>query len=108
LRLPLYWLRESVVDLADVAAVYLARNPSALASTLTKLAANERRVAVTTERCELLWFEAVEVVFEKADDGSSRRKVDPKRLAAADARSRAELERRAALVTATAAGIRTG
>ena len=28
---PLYWVREAVVDLADVAAVYLARDPAALA-----------------------------------------------------------------------------
>jgi len=104
---PLFWLREAVVDLADVAAVHLARNPNALASTLTKLAENDRRVAITTERCELLWFEAVETVFEKSDDGKSKHKVNEKRLAEANARSRTELERRAALVTATAQGIRT-
>lgn len=114
---PLYWLREAVVDLADVAAVYLARNPVALAAVLDRLAENERRVAVTTERCELLWFEAVEKVFEnhevEARDGAGKttkattKTVDPKKLAAANERTRAELERRAALVTATAQGIRS-
>lgn len=115
---PLYWVREAVVDLADVAAVYLARHPTALAAVLGRLAENERRVATTTERCELLWFEAVEVVFAteevESTDASGKKtktktkKVDPKKLAAANERSRAELERRAALVTATARGIRVG
>jgi len=113
---PLYWVREAVVDLADVAAVHLARHPTALASVLGRLAENERRVATTTERCELLWFEAVEVVFATEDvestdatgKKSKTKRVDPKRLAAANQRSRTELERRAALVTATARGIRVG
>jgi hypothetical protein len=99
-----------------VAAVHLARHPTALSSVLERLAENQRRVATTTERCELLWFEAVEIVFASEESESTdaagkkttTKKVDPKKLAAANERSRAELERRAALVTATARGIRVG
>ena len=111
---PLYWVREAVVDLADVAAVYLARHPAALHDVLDRLARNDRRVATTTERCELLWFEAVEVVFKTEDvesaDASGKttkqKQADPKKLAAANERSRKELERRAALVDATTRGLR--
>lgn len=110
LRNPLYWLRDAVIDLADVAAVHLARNPRALAAVLERLGENERRVATTTGRCALLWFEAVEAVFEGRPDDSAnpKKKVDSGRLAAANGRSRAELARRAALVEATAAGMRKG
>jgi hypothetical protein len=71
-------------------------------------------VATTTERCELLWFEAVEVVFKTEDSESAdaegkttkTKQADPKKLAAANDRSRRELDRRAALVDATARGLR--
>ena len=92
---PLYWVREAVVDLADVAAVYLARHPAALHDVLDRLARNDRRVATTTERCELLWFEAVEVVFKtevESTDASGKtskqKQADPEKLADANERSR--------------------
>ena len=91
-----------------------ARHPAALHDVLDRLARNDRRVATTTERCELLWFEAVEVVFKtevESTDASGKKskqkQADPKKLADANERSRKELERRAALVDATARGLRS-
>ena len=53
-------MRHNADEIADVAAVKLARNPASLAALCAGLADDERRVLATAWRSELLWFEMVE------------------------------------------------
>jgi len=53
-------MRRHADELADVAAVKLARNPGSLAALCAGLAEDERSVRAASWRSELLWFEMVE------------------------------------------------
>jgi len=59
-------VRRHADEIADVAAVRLAKNPQSLGSLCVRLAANPDRVSPAGWRSELMWFEAVEAV-EPAD-----------------------------------------
>jgi Zn-dependent protease with chaperone function len=54
-------------EIADVAAVQLARDPVSLAELLVRLAENDARVGPAPSSAEHLWFELVEVVPEEPD-----------------------------------------
>lgn len=78
-------VRRHADEIADVAAVLLAKNPASLGQLCARLAIIEQRVSPVRWRSELLWFEAVE-------------QIDPKDEAAvqlAAARTRTELVGRA-------------
>ena len=98
LRVLLQSLRRAIDDVADVAAVHLARNPAALADVLDRLHHDDRRVAVTTERAEWLWFEAVEEAVATNAAAKTKAKAALRRIDA-------DLTRRATLARATAAGL---
>ena len=53
-------MRHHADEIADVAAIKLARNPGSLASLCARLAEDERTVAAAAWRSELMWFEMVE------------------------------------------------
>ena len=101
---PLESLRRQSDEVADVGAVLLARNPMALAHVLDRLVTDERRVATTNDRCGHQWFEACEEVLTPAETEEGRAKR-AEAIAAANDAIVAELKRRSALATATAAGI---
>ena len=52
-------LRVEEDEIADVAAILLARHPAALAAVCDRLAADDRQVGRSSWRAELLWFKAV-------------------------------------------------
>jgi Zn-dependent protease with chaperone function len=53
-------IRSEADDVADVAAVHLAKNPYALGQALDRVGADARRVTHNSWRSELLWFETTE------------------------------------------------
>ena len=55
-------------DIADVAAIELARNPASLGAVCARLASNPARVTHVGWRSELLWFEAAENTDVPAGD----------------------------------------
>jgi Zn-dependent protease with chaperone function len=59
-------VRHHADEIADVAAIQLARNPQSLGVLCARLAENEGRVRHAGWRSELLWFEAVEDLAEVA------------------------------------------
>ncbi|MBA2280854.1 MAG: M48 family metalloprotease [Acidimicrobiia bacterium] len=98
---PLLRLRRDTDDVADCVAVHLSRHPEALATLLSRLYHDHRRVATTSDRCEHLWFE---VVTEGAPVPAGFQ--PPQALLTESNRAgHAELARRWANAAATAAGI---
>ena len=88
-----FGVRRHADDIADVAAINLAKNPASLGSVCARLAADNDRVAPVGWRSELMWFEAVESAGGDASDFD---------VAAANARSHRELLHRAVAAYATA------
>lgn len=84
-------VRRRADEIADVAAVMLAKNPESLGSVCARLAAIDDRVGRTGWRSELMWFELVEV----SDPGDGE-------VSGLNARSRRELVDRAIAAYATA------
>ena len=84
-------VRRHADEIADVAAINLAKNPTALGAACAQLAAHGGRVTRTGWRCELMWFE----LLEESDP------TDP-RGEELNARSHRELVDRAVAAYATA------
>jgi hypothetical protein len=61
-------VRRNADEIADVAAIHLAKNPASLGAVCARLAANTDRVAPVGWRSELMWFEAVESADGDASD----------------------------------------
>jgi len=105
LKVPFESLRRQSDEVADVGAVLLARNPNALAEALDRLAGDDRRLAVTNDRCAHQWFEACDPILAAAPDATAEvKQAHTRNVAAANAAINAELHRRSALATATAQG----
>jgi hypothetical protein len=105
LQRPMQWLRRSVDDVADVAAVNLARHPGALAAVLTRLAADDRRVGSITDRSEFVWFEMVGRVDQPATSDDAAETKSAEQVTRVNTSAHSALERRAALAAATARGL---
>jgi len=84
-------MRRHADEIADVAAVRLARNPGSLAALCARLAEDDEPVRTAGWRSELMWFEMVEAADLAGE-------VDP----TAPARTRLELVERALAAYATA------
>ena len=82
-------IRSEADDVADVAAVHLAKNPFALGQALDRVASDPRRVMHNTWRSELLWFETTEEDAGLTSGSRERREVN-RRAEAAYATARRE------------------
>jgi Zn-dependent protease with chaperone function len=91
-------VRRNADEIADVAAIRLAKNPASLGAVCARLAANSDRVAPVGWRSELMWFEAVETLDSEAAAGGT---AAPEYVEA-NRRSRRELLDRAVRAYATA------
>lgn len=105
LNRPLLRLRADTDDVADCVAVHLSRHPAALAQLLGRLAADQRRVALSSSRAEHMWFESAS---DEVPAPSDHVAFDPAVLVALNAPTHQELTRRQANALATASGVAAG